>query len=281
MNYYYLSVSDAYFSPSLEVISKINKYDENACFLICGIELSHSHTKYLNENFKCEFFSMPTEIKDKIKTMKWPKELFFKYFLAYYTELSIKKVLCVGADMTVQRSLIPIFSINMNNYPIAAAIENSGNLTKRFDSFEKLPADRLYFNAEVELLNLDYFRENYCIEEIIAFIGKHQDEFKYADQDFANLFFYQKYKPLNFLFNFQITEFLRSAFFEQGLNNAYIYHFSSRPKPWDYRSTPKIIKLYLKNIQRNTLFRKKLQKTLLLSYLYFPFGKFKLHVLRK
>lgn len=284
-HYYYIPTSSLFFRPVKEILHQISSLDKNASFLITSIGLTDNEKSFFINEYSCEILEMPEVLKSKINFQgSWPKEIIFKYFLAFYLPESIERVICLGADMVIQKDISGLFDIDMQDSPLAACVEDSGNYTDRFSLFNQLPEDRVYVNAELLVINLTYFRTHYSENQLLSAFFKIEKDCIYYEQDFLNYYFYGKIKILRSPLNFQVMEHLGNSEFKRFFNYSYVIHFSTSPKPWQKKSTYRMTRLYYP-FASDKEFQKDLKILMLKEIIIAPFrllkstlGRIKCHI---
>ncbi len=122
------------------------------------------------------------------------------YYRLYITEVlpkNLHKILYLDGDMIVRHSLTALWETDIESFPLGAV----------HDMSEPMNADRLelpsYFNAGMLLINLDYWRENHCLESFLTYIGENEEKILLHDQDVLNGIFASYVKWLPLTYNFQ------------------------------------------------------------------------------
>lgn len=146
--------------------------------------------------------------------------------------IDIDKVLYLNSDIIVRRSLSELWNTNLRYHALAAVrdqyihdceIERLAELG--------LPADVSYFNAEVLLINLMFWRQYDVSEMAIAFARDNSDKVKYWDQDTLNAILVNRWTELSGVWNLQCWN---SDKFVLGTKDAAIVHFVGNTKPWHW-----------------------------------------------
>ena len=167
------------------------------------------------------------------------------YYRLFITEIlpnDVHKILYLDGDMIVRHNLSELWNTDLSGYAVGV-VHDLDEVKESKD--ERLPypmKDTGYFNAGMLLINVDYWRQNRCFKEFMAFIDKNQSAIIYHDQDVLNTVFYDKKKWLPLTFNFQ-TRFIClpeyqpdcSAFQDQIDRYKYdpsIIHYVVSDKPW-------------------------------------------------
>lgn len=166
------------------------------------------------------------------------------YFRLYMTKVlpnDIDKIIYLDGDIIVLDSLLPLWNWQMGNKPIAAVPDPYNNAIKHYNRL-RYSQCLGYFNAGVLLVNLKYWRENYCLDNFLYIVYKYRDCLSSHDQDVLNISFKEnklelpikynimpeylwqiKYNPISWEYEEQIKE---------AQNTPVIIHFTYIPKPW-------------------------------------------------
>lgn len=167
---------------------------------------------------------------------------------------SYNKVLYLDCDMVVNYDVSELFKTNIEGYLIAAVrdIDYAGVYKKSMERREytekilKLENPYNYFQAGVLVLNLDEFRKNFTVEELINVAISYK--WKHHDQDVLNYLCKNKVKYLdmswnvvmnwknNFSCRMDVLKLAPRMLYNEYLNsrnNPKIIHFAGYQKPWD------------------------------------------------
>ena len=165
---------------------------------------------------------------------------FFRLFLTEILPETINKVLYLDGDVIVRHSLLPLWNLDISDYPLAAATDCC--VAAEPEEYERLgyPMSYGYFNSGVCLLNLDYWRKHNCLKDFIGLLGD-GDKLRYYDQDVLNMLFHTSKFNLPIKYNL-MTVFLyknpkwNNTKFEHEINESLqepvIIHYAGGDKPW-------------------------------------------------
>ena len=271
MKYFFIPVSDRFIFPCLNLIGSIRKYNKDCYIFLGDLGLSEQSVDTIRRIKNTSILEMEVQFLNMIHETNWPKEYMMKYILPWKLSNKIDRVLCLGADMLVQGDLSSLFDIDFKDNAFAAAVEMAGNICDyRNELYAELPADRLYVNAEMIMINCNYFREKYTAIKLLEEFASIQDRLLYYDQDFINICFYNKIIPLSPAYNCQLRELNTRNEMRDGLCHAKIIHYSANPKPWNWKCRPNWVLDYYKRSCR--IAKRKIRKTFLAScVLYYPY----------
>lgn len=162
------------------------------------------------------------------------------YYRLFITEVlppNLHKILYLDGDMIVRHSLSDLWNYDLDGCPLGAV----------HDMADLLNAARLglssYFNAGMLLINLDYWRDNHCLESFLAYIGENEEKILLHDQDVLNGVFAPLVKWLPLTYNFQngfilsqpqkqYDPLLQSEI-DACKNDPAIIHYTVYNKPWN------------------------------------------------
>ena len=162
---------------------------------------------------------------------------YYRLFIAEVLPKDIHRILYLDGDMIVRHSLSDLWNMDIECYPLGAV----------HDMAEPLNAARLglssYFNAGMLLINLDYWRDNHCLESFLAYIGENEEKILLHDQDVLNGVFASLVEWLPLTYNFQNGFILAQPHKQynpllQSEIDAYkidpvIIHYTVYNKPWN------------------------------------------------
>lgn len=152
----------------------------------------------------------------------------YNRFLISKLKPDLKKVLYLDVDVIVKGDIKELFSIQLENYPLAAVPESflDGATLKDLRNNLNLSKDHRYFNAGVLLIDNEYWAKNDILSQVFKTEQKFRSKLKWADQDILNIIFNNNYKVLPPKFN-DMTQFKNQN------HNVLIRHFNTGLKPWE------------------------------------------------
>lgn len=163
---------------------------------------------------------------------------YLKIFIPYYLPSTISKALYVDGDIIFNGPISDLFNMNISHYASAAVEDAPNNNPSRLGYDIKFS----YFNAGLQLLNIDYLRHINFTKKALDYIDKNHDKIIYHDQDVMNALLYGKilYLPIkwNMLDCYYIRPFQIANTYKHVIKalkkNPTVIHFSGRIKPWHY-----------------------------------------------
>lgn len=165
------------------------------------------------------------------------------YRLRLSSLVSESKILYLDSDTMVRKNIAPLYSTNLSNYYIAMAPDKCSELMGvRID----LSKEDVFYNAGVQLINLDKFRELNLEEVIMHKLRKNRF---WTDQDVINDVCKSHILELPLKFNIMPSEDYKTCRFQYDMTieDPVIVHYTSKPwvsnikmpfieQWWDYHS---------------------------------------------
>lgn len=189
------------------------------------------------------------------------KATYYRLLMADILPTSIHKVLYLDCDIIVNGSLNELWDVDLSEKPIAAVLQlGAGSYCERLG----YPIEYGYFNAGMNLMNMDYCRDNNMSDVFMKYIEDNYSKLKYNDQDVLNAIFYDKCIHLMPQWNMTSAMYSRvinrrgdkrngviiNGYWEEKENakkhrkDANIIHYVAKPKPWDKNCVHPLYHLY-------------------------------------
>ena len=201
------------------------------------------------QNFNVEFIKVNTEKCFENFSISMHLSLStYNRLLIPSIKPQINKVVYLDVDIIVNSDIKELYEVDIENYPIAAVVDQGQSIQQIVDVKKDLSIKGEYFNAGVLLINCENWRRNDIQTKLLKIEKKYRDKIKTADQDILNCCFDNNYKIIDKKYN---------VMFENDIIK--IRHFTSIIKPWQadfyfYGAKPK-------KIQSTDLFWKYAQMT--------------------
>lgn len=167
------------------------------------------------------------------------KAAYYRLLLSTTLPNDIDKVLYMDCDMIVLRDLSEIFQVEIDNYALAASIDNFP-----YDNQHRLQlhmeADERTFCSGIMLVNLKFWRDNNVEPGLLEYAKRHREVVYLHDQDVLNYYFKKKWFLLPPKWNRQAYDifppdykkFKKFDFFEY-VHKPMLYHYAALDfKPW-------------------------------------------------
>lgn len=248
---------DNYCMPTSVAITslKINRYkDTDYCIHIIANGISHYNKSKLmmlqDKNFSIDIINVSLDkefqaITKKDKDLHVSASAILKLRLPQILK-DIGKVLYIDGDVLLQRDLLELYNININNKyaGVVKDIISERNINHIKNIGIK---NRYYFNSGMMLLNLTKMRKDNMTEKLIQYrkVGKNH----FVDQDTLNVVFGEKVEYISWQYNY-LNKFhdwwnseKLSVFYGEivpedkiaAFKSAAILHLGSHEKPWVYK----------------------------------------------
>jgi len=151
--------------------------------------------------------------------------------------LDVPRLIYLDCDALVFRDLSELFDLQLPSGKILAAVRDSETLSLGDDSqivtdAMKLPAQGVYFNCGVMLMNLDELRRENFMEQSLAFLRTWSGHYRFHDQSAINFLLHGRIHELPESWNRAAWRFNKQS--DNNLNC--VLHYTSSP-PW-LRETP-------------------------------------------
>lgn len=148
--------------------------------------------KYSN---KCEFYRVDESPLDGVQFRKQrplSKAAYYRLLLSSVLPQDIDKVLYLDCDIIVLRDLSEIFSIELEDYALAATLDNSP-YTNQHRLQLQMEADERSFCSGIMLVNLDYWRKHDSESMLLEYARRYRKEVYLHDQDVLNYLFKKRW----------------------------------------------------------------------------------------
>jgi lipopolysaccharide biosynthesis glycosyltransferase len=234
------------------VVSNLNSFREIVLFVLDGGIKQAQKQKII-----ASIGSKVTDVKwiepsktalEKLEVSeKYPVSTYFRLLLPQILPQHLKKIIYLDTDLVVNGDLAQLWNIDVEtNYVLAAQDAGYFNLSNvlHLKDCEKLEGllNCKYFNTGVLVINLEKWRTDKIAEETIQFLENNPQHILFADQDALNVVLAgKKWGELDPRWNqvhsiYQYSSWQDSPFeeevFHNVLNDPYVIHFTTPPKPW-------------------------------------------------
>lgn len=186
---------------------------------------------------------------------------YYRLLIADLLPESVHKAIYLDCDMIINRSIDELWNTQLDGYAIAACLQiGYGYEALRLG----YPIKYGYFNAGMNLINLDYFRKNNVSHKLVDYIRMNYKTIKFHDQDALNGVLYDKTLHLMPQWNMTSAAYayqlrkkgdrisgklindykIEKANAKKYAKNPYILHYVSKPKPWQKGCVHPLYQLY-------------------------------------
>lgn len=228
---------------AVSIVSLLQKNDNlNLWIVHDGLEnasIAMLSDRIAETNCNMHFVYITSDIFDGlVKNHHFTNANYYRLLIPELLPDDIEKVLYLDADLLVLSSLEGIFSINVDNYYVAA-VEGA-----RFDRHEQLGmnSDSHYFNSGVMLINNKLWKRNNVKYKVVDFTNRNPDCINFVDQCGLNAVIDGKWLPLHPKYNQQTAFFEKQvdcntfsfSDLEEAKHSPSIIHYTGSSKPWHY-----------------------------------------------
>ena len=212
---------------------------------------------YLVDTSIIEKFPMPKDTN----LSHISRATYYRLLIPEILPKNVDKVIYLDCDIIVNQSIQDLWNLDLRGYALAAAPQiGSGYEAERLG----YPIKYGYFNAGVNVINMDYWRKKNVAKKLIGYIAANYKQIKYHDQDALNAVLYNHTFHLLPMWN--MTSLVYSYFlshrgdkkdgkivnsYELEKKNANKYkenpiivHVVSKPKPWQKGCVHPLSSLY-------------------------------------
>ena len=178
---------------------------------------------------------LPEHTKELIQNAPTLKHItiatYYRLFLPYVVDESIKKILYLDCDILVRRSVKGLFRKTDPNIVIVGAADINEE-----DHADRIGVDT-YVNAGVLTMDMVGIRKLYTMESMIEEISRIKAQpikIIMGDQDIINLLFVGHIEKISNIYNFQrLTQKAYCLKHPSLVKKAVIAHFIAEDKPWN------------------------------------------------
>ena len=196
------------------------------------------------DNFSINYIDMSTYDFSKFPNLRhYSLNTFSRYFIPDILP-EAEKIIYLDVDIIVKRDIKDLFEISLDDYPLAAVLEDFYEYNAQYLKKEIYPeynGGTRYFNAGVLVMNIQKFIQHRYAEKLIDMTIKYMDKLSTADQDIFNIVFENNFKVLDYKYNFMPDYYDKLAAYRPEIANtikddAYILHYTWY-KPWKSNKT--------------------------------------------
>lgn len=201
---------------------------------------------------------------------------YYRLLIADLLPADVHKVIYMDCDIIVNHSIEKLWNIDISDYALAASIQiGHGYEAVRLG----YPIEFGYFNAGVNMVNVDYFREHNVSKQLLEYIYNNYSRIKFHDQDTLNAVLFDKCMHILPQWNMTSVAYIsqldkRGDSKEDRIINDYkqekenikkyrydpiVLHYVSKPKPWQKNCVHPLYHLYY-DYARKTLHFRDIQK---------------------
>jgi lipopolysaccharide biosynthesis glycosyltransferase len=169
---------------------------------------------------------------------------YFRILIPRLLPEDVDRTLFLDSDIIVRGSISPLYGADIDEYTHAAIANplSQGDIARL-----GLPAASKYFNAGVLLLNLDRWRRERVVDQLLEYISRNPHNLRWWDQDALNATLHGRWRQLRPTWNAQWPFFwgrscdeleVSLAELAEATTDPRIVHFTGTAKPWHYHMDP-------------------------------------------
>lgn len=236
-----LSANSKYLAQVITAVKSICFHNKNIRFYLMNRDIPDFFFDELNEKLypiHSEIIDIKITNKDILNYHTYPHinsdSTFFRYFIPEF--ILEDKVLYLDSDLIVTADLSPLFSLNLEEYWLAAAEDTL---------FARLNPLQRNFNAGVMLINNKLWKENNITSHLLHVSNQYINQVTDADQSILNMVFDKVWLELPSTFNYLVgSDYMyykinQPQYIEDlGDKIPSIIHYNTEAKPWisDYKT---------------------------------------------
>jgi len=169
---------------------------------------------------------------------------YFRVMLPLILPGDCSKAIYLDADTLVLGDISCLWLESMEGFPLMAVQDGSATMeSARIPEFRELgiSSDAKVLNGGVLVIDVDAWRKDGAAAAIVEYLRRNRDNVRYWDQDGINAIFAERWKPMDYRWNYRIDcsvplplAVSPSEYLAEVRQQARIVHFSSATKPWGY-----------------------------------------------
>lgn len=240
------STDDNYVQHCLAMLCSLFENNKNRHFavhLIYG-SLSDTSKHYLSllcrryEN-EIKFYEIDnaTLSNVKVKHKALSVATYYRLLLPNLLDANIDRVLYLDCDVIVLRDIIELYALNLEGYGVAA-VKDQLPCDNCHRNIIGMTLNQIYFCAGVMMINLNFWRNHNCCDNMVKFAEEFANQLLMEDQDVLNHEFCGKWFQLPYKYGkspYAIASLDSSNKWVDQLEFAFtpsIIHFAADIKPW-------------------------------------------------
>ena len=196
------------------------------------------------KRFKINLIEVPKSEIDHfpVYEKRYPVEIYFRIFAAKYLPKDIDRILYLDTDIIVLNDLKQLYNMEFEDNYFIATTHIKKALHKFHEIRLNMPAQNIYMNTGVLLINLNELRKIDIETEVLAFVEKNKRKLMLPDQDILSSLYGDKVKLIDEIkYNLGERSFNIYNFYHKDnqidlewvRKNTVIIHYYGRNKPWN------------------------------------------------
>ena len=151
---------------------------------------------------------IPDHIALPLDRTSYPLNIYIRFFIPYFMDESVEKVLYLDVDMIFQADISALFEFDLSHHVVAAVqdsrIKTFNNAWGGIKNYKKLGlnGNTMYFNSGLMLMNLKLWRSLGITEKLIKCMNENIHYANYPDQNGLNVVLYHQWLNLDKKWNY-------------------------------------------------------------------------------
>lgn len=191
----------------------------------------------------------PSLVRQFVLSSQWTSVVYYRLFFPGLIPKSIKRLIYLDCDTLVINSLLPLYSTNLDNYPIGAVYDNYVKTQPYLD----IVNEGEYFNSGVLVIDIEKWNEQEISEKAFRYLAEYPEKILFVDQCALNAVLRNNWKKLNSRFNLMYSVLPEGAGkneLSELLDDGVIVHFTLQ-RPWNMLCTNRLRQLYFYYLRRS------------------------------
>lgn len=181
------------------------------------------------------------------------RTVLFRLGLEKLAPSDCSRAIYIDADMVVLGDIREVWTTDLGEHCIGAVFDQYIE-SDEFASRWGLPPGERYFNAGLQLIDLEKVRAGKLFSKALDFVVEHDEKLQLGDQDALNYVFWGKWKRLEPAWNVQDFLSREEIIRDLGGKTPRLVHFIGMQKPWMANSWHPWAWAYWRAV-RHTVFR--------------------------
>lgn len=196
------------------------------------------------------FYELDRSLVDRFQVSgQWTPVVYYRLFFSLLLPSDIQRLIYLDCDTVVIKSLWPLYSIELDGYPIAAVYDNYVKTQPRIGIFK----EGEYFNSGVMLIDLNEWRNQNVSENASTYLVTYPEKILFVDQCALNAVLKDNWKKLQSRFNLMysaLPQGISRRQMNEVLQDAVVVHFTLH-RPWQMLCKNRLRFLYFYYLRRS------------------------------
>ncbi|MEC3879887.1 glycosyltransferase family 8 protein [Parapedobacter sp. 10938] len=159
------------------------------------------HTANFGVNWLPIKKAFPSNIELPLDGSAFPLSVYARICIPYFLPDTVEKAIYLDADTLVENGLEELWNVDMSGYGLAAVTDKATTVSTRWAGIKNyaalgIPADSLYFNTGVLIMDLKKWREEDIPSHVFKCIKENIKYATFPDQYGLNVYFANKWLAL-------------------------------------------------------------------------------------